>query len=105
MELIVAALEKYGPMGLALIVVCYALRLLVVRVLPGVFETLGKRLDATVEAVNRLADTAGAKLEASEAKAGERHGEIVGKLGGLDDKADKILDHLTAKKDAKSCGS
>lgn len=112
MELLLTVLDKYGPLGAALLILSYALRLIVLKVLPGIIETQGRRLDAQNEtmkdiagAVSRLVDTVGTKDSDHEQRAVGRHGEVLGGLGEIKQQAARIITHLETKQSCsgKSC--
>lgn len=70
-------LEKYGPMGCALIVVSIALIGLVWRVIPAI-------VDSAINGFNK-------RMDAHEETATERHGEIMGKLKSIVPEAPPML--------------
>lgn len=68
-NLLLQALDKYGPLGAALVVLCLVLWLFISRVLPAVIETMGKRLDGVVS-----------RQELYERAANMRHGVVMDEL-------------------------
>ena len=74
-----AILEKYGPLGLAFVVVCLVLWWFISKLFPAMIETMGKRLDNVVSTVNRATND-------HESNAVKRHGEVITRLDKIDGK-------------------
>ncbi len=83
-------LDKYGPMGCALIVVCFVLLLIVVKLMPAIMESYGKRLDSITKSLHRFIDVLTTRMEAQDQRHTARHGEIMDRLGSMDDKIDRL---------------
>lgn len=79
-------IDKYGPMGCALIVVSVAFLAFVWKVLPLVTESHGKRLDAIVDAFKVAVGGFNKRMDEHESIATDRHGEIISKLDKIDEK-------------------
>lgn len=87
------ALEKYGPMGCALVVVCLVLWWFITKLFPALMETHGKRLDNLAQAITKSKDE-------HEENAVKRHGEVVTGIGEIKEGIHEIRDRLPeAKKD------
>lgn len=83
-------LEKQGPMGCALIVVCLVLYLFVTKVLPNVMETQGKRLDGIIQGLRDLVHLITGRLDQQEEAQMRRHEEAMQRLGRIETKIDDI---------------
>lgn len=79
---LLTALDKYGPLGVALIVVSYVLYLVAVKVIPAVAESHGRRLDALTKASTEVVH----RIDAHEENATQRHGEILGRFRDIEGK-------------------
>lgn len=91
-DAIVHVLDKYGPMGCALIVICVVLILFVFKVLPLVSEGYSKRLDAVIAQLAQLVTTVGeglsrihARLDSHEDRDAKRHEELTRRIDKIDE--------------------
>lgn len=99
-SLISQALDKYGPLGAALVTVIFVFIFFVWKVVPLIFEAHGKRIDAMIEAYRE-------SNVQRDATSTDRHGELVrgqGEIKGVVKEISVKIDRLAACKGAvKPC--
>lgn len=78
-----ALLDKYGPMGCALIIVSVAFLGFVWKVLPLVTESHGRRIDALIATFREAVGGFNKRMDEHEKTAFSRHGEIMTGIGEI----------------------
>lgn len=90
-------LDKYGPMGAALIIVSVAFLGFVWKVLPLVTESHGRRLDSLIEAFKNAVSGFNKRMADHETTATGRHGEIIAGIGEIKEGIGEIKERLPDK--------
>ena len=87
----VGVLDKYGPLGVALVVVCVLLWLIVQRVLPAMNETWARQIEAERQVFRDALGLIRDDMASQRDKATQRHEEIIDKLDSIEGKVERVL--------------
>lgn len=98
---VITMLDKYGPLGVALAIVCLLLWLIVQRVLPSMNATWAQQIEAERDSSAKLIEAERQvfrealglirdEMATQRDIATERHEEIIDRLGGIEGKVDRL---------------